>query len=51
MSKQRADEEGLGPLEAGRSRYQHKDYQNALAAFNEVSNGPLNPNPALDSTF
>lgn len=52
MSKQRADEEGMGPLERGRGRYQQKDYQNALAAFNEVSDGhAANRKSCPDSPF
>lgn len=30
------EEEGMGPLEKGRHRYQKKNYQGALAAFAEV---------------
>lgn len=51
MSKQRSDEEGMGPLEQGRGRYQLKDYANALVAFNEVSNGYLNARAVLHSHF
>lgn len=36
MSKQSFNEEGMGPLERGRGRYQKKDYPGALAAFKEV---------------
>jgi hypothetical protein len=31
------EEEGIGPLERGRRRYQQKDYSGALEAFTEVS--------------
>ena len=41
MGRERSDEEGLGPLERGRSRYQRKDYEGALSAFSEVSVLPL----------
>jgi hypothetical protein len=33
----RADEEGIGPLELGRKRYQKKDYKAALDAFTKVT--------------
>jgi hypothetical protein len=32
-----ADEEGIGPLELGRKRYQKKDYKAALDAFTKVA--------------
>ncbi|KAG0652565.1 hypothetical protein D0Z07_0160 [Hyphodiscus hymeniophilus] len=35
MSKQRVDEQGMGPLEKGRKRYQEKDYKSALRSFHE----------------
>jgi hypothetical protein len=33
-------EEGMGPLERGRRRYQQKDYPGALEAFTEVGSVP-----------
>ncbi|TVY36460.1 F-box/TPR repeat protein [Lachnellula subtilissima] len=33
-----ADEEGMGPLERGRRRYQQKDYSGSLSAFTEAVN-------------
>jgi hypothetical protein len=33
-------EEGMGPLERGRRRYQQKDYSGALEAFTEVGSVP-----------
>jgi hypothetical protein len=36
MAPPAADEEGMGPLERGRRRYQQKDYSGALSAFTEV---------------
>ena len=39
MSKQRVDEEGMGPLERGRGRYQQQDYDSALHFFNDVGIG------------
>ena len=43
MSKQNVDEEGMGPLQRGRGRYDNKEYDAALEAFNEVSDEFLNP--------
>jgi F-box/TPR repeat protein Pof3 len=37
MAKEAIDEEGVGPLERGRNRYQQKNYSGALDAFTEVS--------------
>jgi hypothetical protein len=37
MAKEAIDEEGVGPLERGRNRYQQKNYSGALEAFAEVS--------------
>jgi hypothetical protein len=34
--EKRPDEEGMGPLERGRRRYQKKDFAGALEAFTEV---------------
>jgi hypothetical protein len=34
-------EEGMGPLERGRRRYQQKDYSGALEAFTEVGSVPI----------
>ena len=45
MGREGGDEEGLGPLERGRSRYQRKDYEGALSAFTEVSVLPLKRQP------
>jgi hypothetical protein len=42
MSKQRFDEEAIGPLERGRGRYQQQDYDSALQFFNDVGIGYLN---------
>ena len=36
MAALAADEDGMGPLERGRRRYQQKDYSGALSAFTEV---------------
>ncbi|TVY75748.1 F-box/TPR repeat protein pof3 [Lachnellula suecica] len=38
MGKPAADDEGMGPLERGRRRYQEKDYARALSAFTEAVN-------------
>jgi F-box/TPR repeat protein Pof3 len=37
MSTGYGDEEGMGPMERGRNRYQKKHYSGALQAFTEVS--------------
>ncbi len=34
--EKRFDEEGMGPMERGRRRYQKKDFAGALEAFTEV---------------
>ncbi|TVY57708.1 F-box/TPR repeat protein pof3 [Lachnellula cervina] len=38
MAPPAADEEGMGPLERGRRRYQQKDYSGSLSAFTEAVN-------------
>jgi hypothetical protein len=43
MSKKSIDEEGMGPLERGRGRYQRKDYKGALEAFTQVRALSLQP--------
>jgi hypothetical protein len=37
MKVLRRDEDGMGPLERGRKRYQEKDYKGAVEAFTDVS--------------
>jgi hypothetical protein len=36
MANKPLDEEGMGPLEQGRGRYQRKDYTGALESFAQV---------------
>jgi len=43
MPKRSIDEEGMGPLERGRGRYQRKDYKGALDAFTQVRALSLQP--------
>ena len=43
MSNNSISEQGIGPLERGRGRYQRKDYSGALEAFTQVWISPLLP--------